>query len=105
MPLPSGLGFYFINGIVIGYLNNSPLDVLIAAYMIKKNSAIFKHPKIITVIIPTVNKPMPLSKLKLLITKLSSWIIASKGTFLKMVIIKIGIAIAISTKEYNNKLS
>jgi hypothetical protein len=53
MPLPSGL-VYLINGIVIGYLN-SPFDVLIAAYMIKKNSAIFN--KMITAKIPIVNKP------------------------------------------------
>jgi hypothetical protein len=67
--------------------------------MIKKKLSYFKQIKTNTVVKPSVINPMLFSKLKLLITKLSSWIIAFGS---KMVKIKIGMAISASPIVYNN---
>jgi hypothetical protein len=60
---------YLIKGIVSGYLYFSPFDVFIDAYIIRKNSTIFKLIKRITAVIPTTKTPVMFSKFKLLITK------------------------------------
>jgi hypothetical protein len=51
---PSGLDLLFDKWNSYRYLNRSPFEVLIAAYMIKR-ILLFSKPKMITAKIPTVN--------------------------------------------------
>jgi hypothetical protein len=84
-----------INGIVIGYLNRSPFEVLIAAYMIKKNSAIFKVAKMIKSQLLAVT----IVEIKIIKDKIVVIYYGIKGMFLKAND-KIGIATARSINEY-----
>ena len=73
--------------------------------MIKKNSAIFKRPKTLRQIIPTVKNPIFASKLKFEYSK-SLWLSkALSDMSLNIEINKAGIAIISNSNEYNNKLN